>query len=110
MRTVKYRVVTRDHADDGTPIVNHHDTVDTFEEARMHAERLREQHAIVSVYRYAGGEPDVLWSSAADEAADSYSAQPGNSATAPHKNVEPSNDLAKLSAALARARAVPLAA
>jgi hypothetical protein len=37
----------------------------------MHAERLGAQYAIVSVYRYAGGEPDLLWSSAADDAANS---------------------------------------
>ena len=58
-----YRVVTTDYADDGTAIVDHHDAVETFEDARMDAEQLRARHAVVSVYRYGGGEPDLLWSS-----------------------------------------------
>jgi hypothetical protein len=63
---VKHRVVTTDYDDDGTPILVHHDVVDTFEEARMDAELLKDKHAIVSIYRYTGGEPDLLWSTRAE--------------------------------------------
>jgi hypothetical protein len=62
---VECRIVTTDYADDGTPIADHHDAVDTFQDARMDGEQLKDQHAIVSVYRYTGGEPDLLWSSRA---------------------------------------------
>jgi hypothetical protein len=65
---VKYRVVTTDYADDGTPIVDHHEAVDTFADARLDAEQLKDQHADVSVYRYSDGVPDLLWSSRANSA------------------------------------------
>ena len=67
MGEVKHRVVTTDYAADGTPIMDHHEPVDSFEEARMDAEQLKDEHAIVSVHRYAGGEPDLLWSTRADD-------------------------------------------
>ncbi len=54
---MKYRVVTTDYADDGTPTIEHHEAVETFEDARMDAEQLKGRHAVVSVYRYGGGEP-----------------------------------------------------
>ena len=63
---MKYRVVTTDYAEDGKPRLEHHEAVETFDEARMHADQLKGQHAIVSVYRYSGGEPDLLWSSRAE--------------------------------------------
>jgi hypothetical protein len=63
---VKHRVQTTDYADDGTPIINHYEAVDSFEEARQAAERLKNDHAVVSVYRYTGGEPDLLWSTRAE--------------------------------------------
>ena len=63
---MRHGVVTTDYADDGTPIVDHHEAVDTFEEARKQAEQLRDEHEVVSVYRYAAGEPEELWSTRAD--------------------------------------------
>jgi len=59
---MRYRVVTT--APDGTRIVDHHD----FENARMDAEQMKSDHAVVSVYRDTGGEPDLLWSSRIDDA------------------------------------------
>lgn len=68
---MKHRIVTTDYADDGTPIVDHSEWVDTFDEARASAEQLKDQHAVVSVYRYTSGEPDLLWSTRGEDPADS---------------------------------------
>jgi hypothetical protein len=63
---LKYRVVTTDYAPDGKPTIEHHEAVEPFEEARMDAELIKGQHAIVSVFRYGGGEADLLWSTRAE--------------------------------------------
>ena len=67
---MKYRGVTTDYADDGTAPIDHHDAVETFEDAGMLAEgggvAGGNQHAVVSVNRYGGGEPDLPWSSRAE--------------------------------------------
>ena len=64
---MKYRVVTIDYADDGTPTVEHHDVDGSFEDARMDAEQLKDKHAVVSIYLSAGGERALLWSTRADQ-------------------------------------------
>ena len=62
---MKYRIVSIDYADDGTPTVDHHDVDGSFEDARMDAERLKDKHAVVSIYLYAGGDRALLWSTRA---------------------------------------------
>ena len=55
--------VTTDTDDDGTHRVEHHEAGETFADARLLAEQLKDQHDVVSVYRYSGGVPDLMWSS-----------------------------------------------
>jgi hypothetical protein len=81
---MKFRVVTTDtvtedallgneeelyRVEAGTPLVTHHDSFDTFEEARIHAELIAADHEIVSVYRIEldefgrqRDEGELLWS------------------------------------------------
>ena len=59
---MNYRVVTTDIADDGTRRVEHYEAGETFGDARLLAEQLKDQHDVVSIYRYSGGVADLMWS------------------------------------------------
>lgn len=63
---MKHRIITTDHNTDGGRTVDHHEVDGGFEEARAQAEQMRDKHAVVSICRYTGGEPDLLWSTRAE--------------------------------------------